>query len=436
MGFVAGLPAPPGKALQLSQSSSSPSSQRPAQRPTQRRQGDSRRSAPQQLHLASGFVPSVSHESLAWSWRGAAVWQSLVPPGRAALRFFSPQCTAEEQAVETEAEAIREVESADRSIETVVHTATGLAVRCIVDLRVEDLAPSSELLNRIANDASALLERVARHPEEVHADFDIAPNPEEVAESELEISLVLCSDLWIRELNRTWREKDYVTDVLSFPQDEGTALGDIVISLDRAGEQARERNYGLQDEIRILMVHGMLHLLGYDHELGPSEWVEMAAAEQRLISSLGWVGAGLIAAAGGESEAPPGPPRPSGTVAETAEAVGVRVLLEEDEKERAEAEAEAAREEAAREAARSEAAARAALEGETEAIGEVDTGAPGGLVDDQEGELPAPEEVVAEAEEIAAALELEEAAAEAAPDAPPGPGPAAPADPRQEPPAP
>jgi ssRNA-specific RNase YbeY (16S rRNA maturation enzyme) len=133
----------------------------------------------------------------------------------------------------------------------------------------------------------------------------------------LELSLVLCDDAHIQELNREWRGKDAPTDVLSFEMlDEGeeashvlseaeirdlfgdeaekedddesevseeedgfdvnsretpspaTLLGDVVISVDTAMRQAKERGHSLHDECRILLVHGVLHLLGYDHEQG------------------------------------------------------------------------------------------------------------------------------------------------------------------------
>jgi len=147
-------------------------------------------------------------------------------------------------------------------------------------------------------------------------DRDTPPGP-------LELSLVLCDDSHIQNLNKEWRGKDAPTDVLSFEMGEGydddadeeermafddfdtssnsssstssgggeeenedelsinfeggedddeespvTLLGDVVISLDTAAKQAKERNHSLHDECRILLVHGVLHLLGYDHENG------------------------------------------------------------------------------------------------------------------------------------------------------------------------
>lgn len=127
----------------------------------------------------------------------------------------------------------------------------------------------------------------------------------------LELSLVLCDDAHIQELNREWRGVDAPTDVLSFELEddeevEGGAspelpvnvLGDVVISLDTARRQAGERGYSLADECRVLLVHGVLHLLGFDHEESEEDAEEMAAAEKHTMQALGWKGQGLIAAAG------------------------------------------------------------------------------------------------------------------------------------------
>lgn len=75
-------------------------------------------------------------------------------------------------------------------------------------------------------------------------------------------------------------------------------LGDLVISVDTAQRQAAERGHGLLDEARVLLVHGLLHLCGYDHERGEAALAEMAAEEQWLMQELGWEGDGLIASVG------------------------------------------------------------------------------------------------------------------------------------------
>jgi rRNA maturation RNase YbeY len=117
--------------------------------------------------------------------------------------------------------------------------------------------------------------------------------------ADAELSLVLCSDDHIQGLNTQWRGKAAPTDVLSFPQEDEDFLGDLVISVPTAARQAAERGTPLGDELRVLMVHGLLHLLGYDHETNDEDLAEMAEAEQRLLSRLGWSGQGLIAAVTG-----------------------------------------------------------------------------------------------------------------------------------------
>ena len=79
-----------------------------------------------------------------------------------------------------------------------------------------------------------------------------------------QVSLSLCNDEAIAELNCQWRGKDRPTDVLSFPLEDEVMLGDLVISVETAAQQAASRGHSLRDEVRVLMVHGMLHLLGHD----------------------------------------------------------------------------------------------------------------------------------------------------------------------------
>ncbi|RYR54962.1 hypothetical protein Ahy_A06g030214 isoform B [Arachis hypogaea] len=119
----------------------------------------------------------------------------------------------------------------------------------------------------------------------------------------VELSLLLCNDEFIRKLNKEWRDEDHATDVLSMSQHIPglklpiLMLGDIVISVETAARQAEERGHTLVDEIRILMVglvHGLLHLLGFDHELSEEAEVEMEKEEELLLKSLGWKGKGLI----------------------------------------------------------------------------------------------------------------------------------------------
>ena len=105
-----------------------------------------------------------------------------------------------------------------------------------------------------------------------------------------------------RALNRHYRGKDYATNVLSFPADlpEGVdlpLLGDLVIATGVATRQAREAGHPLQTELRVLALHGLLHLLGYDHE-DPADNGRMARAESRLRRRSGLT-AGLIQRARG-----------------------------------------------------------------------------------------------------------------------------------------
>ena len=102
----------------------------------------------------------------------------------------------------------------------------------------------------------------------------------------------------IRDLNREFRNIDRETDVLSFPLGENgkydinhdtgaKLLGDIVISVEKAVEQAKLYNHSLQREVGFLTVHSMLHLLGYDHEAGGMEEVRMREKEETVLTHIG-----------------------------------------------------------------------------------------------------------------------------------------------------
>ena len=105
-----------------------------------------------------------------------------------------------------------------------------------------------------------------------------------------ELSIALVSDARMRILNRSYRRKDYATDVLSFPA-EGS-LGDLVIATGVAARQAREAGHAYNTELRVLALHGLLHLLGYDHD-DPKDKGRMARAEARLRRK-GGLASGLI----------------------------------------------------------------------------------------------------------------------------------------------
>lgn len=110
-----------------------------------------------------------------------------------------------------------------------------------------------------------------------------------------EVSLLFVDNETIQNLNKTYREKDAVTDVLSFPQYESVYknglkepyayLGDVVISIDRAEEQALEFGHSLEREIIYLVVHSLLHLLGYDH-MTDTEKKQMRAHEKEILKKL------------------------------------------------------------------------------------------------------------------------------------------------------
>ena len=96
---------------------------------------------------------------------------------------------------------------------------------------------------------------------------------------------LVTSDLELRQLNRDFRKQDHATDVLSFPAGEsGGFLGDLAISFPRARRQAADYGHGVEQEIEILMLHGVLHLLGMDHE---KDRGQMARAESKWRAALG-----------------------------------------------------------------------------------------------------------------------------------------------------
>ena len=104
------------------------------------------------------------------------------------------------------------------------------------------------------------------------------------------MTIALVSDARVRSLNRRYRHTNAATDVLSFPAEEPNQLGDVVIASGVARRQARAAGHSLQTELRVLALHGLLHLLGYDHE---RDHGQMARVERRLRQRGGLPG-GLI----------------------------------------------------------------------------------------------------------------------------------------------
>jgi len=107
-----------------------------------------------------------------------------------------------------------------------------------------------------------------------------------------DLTIVLVDDVRIKALNKDFLGRDAPTDVIAFPADEQDPetgrryLGDVVISLVRAAEQAGERGHAVEAEVQLLVVHGVLHLLGHDHA-GAGEKAAMWAAQAEILERLG-----------------------------------------------------------------------------------------------------------------------------------------------------
>lgn len=114
-----------------------------------------------------------------------------------------------------------------------------------------------------------------------------------------EVSVTFCDNDYIKKLNGEFRNKDSATDVLSFPMydfeeefdlvtnpDGSVSLGDIVISLERAAEQAKEIGNSFEREVAFLAIHSTLHLLGYDHERSADDEEAQCIAQREIIESL------------------------------------------------------------------------------------------------------------------------------------------------------
>lgn len=112
----------------------------------------------------------------------------------------------------------------------------------------------------------------------------------------VEVAMVISEDEALRELNQRYRNVDAPTDVLAFPNEtkgpfvglgeQPQYLGDVIISYSRAAEQAAEASHSVEAELQLLVVHGVLHLLGYDDQ-NPSDRAEMWAAQEAILDALG-----------------------------------------------------------------------------------------------------------------------------------------------------
>lgn len=108
-----------------------------------------------------------------------------------------------------------------------------------------------------------------------------------------EISIVITDDAQVRDLNRTYRGKDKPTNVLSFPMQEGEfsditpgLLGDVVISLDTTEAEAIAAGISTDERMSQLLIHGILHLIGFDHELGEKQAREMEEKSLELLRRI------------------------------------------------------------------------------------------------------------------------------------------------------
>ena len=110
-------------------------------------------------------------------------------------------------------------------------------------------------------------------------------------QADCELSIALVGDDEIRALNARYRSRDEPTDVLSFPVEEPLPsglrlIGDVIISVEKAARQARQHRRSLDDELEVLLIHGILHNLGYDHERSPEDERVMRALERRVRRAL------------------------------------------------------------------------------------------------------------------------------------------------------
>ncbi|HAC78834.1 MAG: rRNA maturation RNase YbeY [Candidatus Binatia bacterium] len=109
---------------------------------------------------------------------------------------------------------------------------------------------------------------------------------------ESELSILLTDDEEIHRLNQAYRQRDRPTDVLSFSQREGdfpgpaAVLGDVVISMDTAHRQAHERGHSFDVELLELLAHGLLHLLGYDHEISAAEHERHLGKQAEILAAF------------------------------------------------------------------------------------------------------------------------------------------------------
>jgi probable rRNA maturation factor len=150
-----------------------------------------------------------------------------------------------------------------------------------------DVAKVARMAERLRTD---VFDHLTNHTPD-HLDEEIL---DEMSERGL-FSLVLVSDRQIRTLNKDWMGKDKPTDVLSFPLELDPPpspelpweVGEIVISLQRAQQQARDYGHSFERELAFLFVHGMLHVLGFDH-MTPDEEKDMFGRQKHILNAAGF----------------------------------------------------------------------------------------------------------------------------------------------------
>lgn len=109
----------------------------------------------------------------------------------------------------------------------------------------------------------------------------------QIIELEGEVSFLLTNDAEMKKLNKKYKSKDKPTNVLSFPQNEKGLVGDVIISLETVQAEAREQEKTFYDHFCHMVVHGVLHLCGYDHEESKKAQAEMEALEIEILAELG-----------------------------------------------------------------------------------------------------------------------------------------------------
>lgn len=114
----------------------------------------------------------------------------------------------------------------------------------------------------------------------------VAARPDIAVPAEAELSLALSDDATVQGLNRDYRAKDKPTNVLSFPAPHGPLLGDVIVAFETLTREAAEEQLTPADHLAHLTIHGLLHLLGYDHET-EAEALRMEALETSILAGLG-----------------------------------------------------------------------------------------------------------------------------------------------------